>query len=459
MSHDDSGQRGRTLSSDGIERRRLLRTIGGAGVAGLTTGAAGCLGELGGQDSEDGDDGGDGGNESDGGDGSDGSDGGDGSDGETIEITYGVLSPMSGAFSSLGPNQRRGAQLGAQTVNDSDDLNVQVDLVTGDTETSQEPALQAANRVVENEGANFLMGAISSSVAIGLNNFAQENEVIYNPGGAAVPVTGSECNEYVFRAETNTAQIAEAVSAYTVNNLGTNVWFHIADYAYGESVLRRIRSRMEEANPDTNVVGISRSELGADNYDSFISDIRSSEADVAVLGMTGGDLITFVNQANSAGLKSAVDLMSPTMSFQVVRGALGPAAYGTFGGVRYTADTDELDNPQNADFVEAYLSEHDSPPDNFARVGYQSVLMTARGVHEAGSSNPADVIDALSGLEMDTILGSNQFRECDHQATNPTWMGELTEPSGGSGPADVNLISKVEGGNAILPCEETGCEL
>ncbi len=457
MPHGDNNRGSGTGGSDAVARRRLLRTLGGAGVAGLATGGAGCLGELGGQDSEDGDGDGDGdGNQSDG---SDGSDGDDGDDGETIEITYGVLSPMSGAFSSLGPGQRQGARLGIQTVNESDDLNVQIEAAYEDTETAQEPALQAANRVVENEGADFLMGAISSSVAIGLNNFAQENEVLYNPGGAAVPVTGSECNEYVFRAETNTAQIAEAVSAYTVNNLGTNVWFHIADYAYGESVLNRVRSRMEEANSDTNVVGVSRSTLGADNYDSFISDIRSSDADVAVLGMTGGDLITFVNQANSAGLKSSVDLMSPTMSFQVVRGALGPAAYGTYGGVRYTADTDELDNQRNADFVDAYQSEHDSPPDNFARVGYQSVLMTARGVHEAGSANPNDVIDALAGLEMDTILGSNQFRECDHQATNPTWMGELTEPSGGSGPADVNLISKVEGPDAILPCEETGCEL
>lgn len=411
-------------------------------MAGLTTGLAGCLGDLGGQGS----------------DGDDGEDGGDGGDGDDISITYGILSPMSGSYSSLGPNQRRGARLGIQTVNENDDLNVQIDGAYEDTETSQEPALQAADRVVQNEGADFLMGAISSSVAIGLNNFAADNEVIYNPGGAAVPITGSECNEYVFRAETNTAQIAEAVAGYTVNNLGTNVWFHIADYTYGESVLSRVRSRMEEENSNLNVVGVSRSELGAGSYDTYISDIRSSDADVAVLGMTGGDLVTFVNQADSAGLKSSVTLMGPTMTFQSVRNALGPAAYGTYGGVRYTADTDELDNAQNEDFVSAYTDEHDSPPDNFARVGYQSVLMTARGVHEAGSSDPQDVIDALGGLEMDTILGTNRFRECDHQAENPTWMGELTEPSGG-GPADVGLISKVEGPDAIPPCEETGCEL
>jgi branched-chain amino acid transport system substrate-binding protein len=374
-------------------------------------------------------------------------------------VTYGVLSPVSGAYSSLGPNQRRGAKLGIKTVNESDELNVEIEGVYEDTETGSEPAVQQANRVVSQDGAQYLMGAISSSVAIALNSFAKDNQVIYNPGGAAVPVTGSQCNEYVFRAETNTAQIAEAVSAYTVNNLGTKVWFHIADYAYGESVLNRVRSRMKDANPDTEIVGTSRSELGASNYDSFISQIRNSDAEVAVLGMTGGDLITFVNQADGQGLKSSVNLMSPTMSFQVVRGALGPAAYGTYGGVRYTADTDELANPQNEAFVQAYQDEYDGAlPDNFARVGYQSIMMTAHGIHEAGTANPSQVKDALAGLEMDTILGTNQFRGCDHQAMNPTWMGELTEPSSGNA-ADVNLVSKVEGADAILPCEETGCSL
>ena len=311
-------------------RRRFLAGIGATGVVGL----AGCLGSIGGG-------------------------GGD-------TVTYGALNPISGAYSSLGPAQRKGSELAVQQINESDEFDVEVDLVTEDTETDPTQAQQAAERLVNRDGADYLVGAISSSVAIALNDFAQSEEVIYNPGAAAVPITGANCNEYVFRFETNTAQVAEAVSEYTVQNLGTKVWFHIADYAYGESVLNRVRARMKQADANLEVVGTSRSQLGASNFDSFISDISNSDAEVAVLGMTGGDLINFVNQANDQGLKEQVNLMSPTMSFQVVRGALGQAAVGTYGGVRYLPKLETGDNQQ---FVQAYREEFEAERGSLARVG------------------------------------------------------------------------------------------
>ncbi len=364
---------------------------------------------------------------------------------------------MSGPYSSLAPGQRNGAKLAIQTLQEDDEFDFEIEGVYKDGQTEDTASVDAARRAVEEDGANFIMGAISSSVALALNELAAEEEVIYNPGGAAVPVTGSGCNEYVFRAETNTAQIAEAVSEYTVNNLGSNVWFHIADYAYGTSVRNRVEARMREANSNLNIVGSTASELGSTNFDTYISQIDNSDAEVVVVGMTGGDLINFTGQAVEAGITEDKDIMAPTMTFQVVRGALGPAAYGLYGGVRYVAD---IDNPKNNTFREAYMNmeETSAPPDNFARVGYQSVMMTAEGIKEAGSTNVDDVIDALEGLEMDSILGTNQFRACDHQALNPTWMGKCVEPDSGE-MADVELLSKVEGPDAMIPCEETECSL
>ncbi|WP_435332735.1 substrate-binding domain-containing protein [Haloarchaeobius sp. TZWWS8] len=407
--------------STGGSRRTFLKAAAGTSTVAL----AGCLGNIG------------------------------GAGGSTDSLTYGVVSPVTGAYKGLGPNQRKGAKLAIEQLQNDDSFEFEVDAVYKDTGTDSTQGTKEAKAAVEKDGANFLMGAISSSVAIAMNKLAKDQQVIYNPGGAAVPVTGSECNEYVFRAETNTAQVAEAVSDYTVNNLGTKVWFHIADYAYGTSVQNRVQKRMEKSSADVEIVGTSKSELGARNFDTYISDIKNSDAEVVVIGMTGGDLITFVQQANDKGLKEQVNLMAPTMTFQVVRGALGSAAYGTYGGVRYVAD---LDVGTNKSFVDAYMNKHDSPPDNFARVGYQSIMMTAEGVKKAGSTNSDDVIDALAGLEMDTILGTNQFRECDHQALNPTWMAELVEPSSGE-MADVKVLKKVEGKDAMIPCSETGCSL
>jgi branched-chain amino acid transport system substrate-binding protein len=346
--------------------------------------------------------------------------------------------------------------MAVEFVNNSDEYDFEISASYDDTEATTGVAQDAARRLVQQEDADYLMGAISSSVALSLNPIAEEQEVIYNPGAAAIPITGSECNEYVFRCETNTAQIAEACAEWTLNNIGSNVWFHIADYAYGRSGLNEWSSRMEAADAEYNQVGVTRAELGASNFDPFISQIANSNADVVVVVSTGGDMVRFLTQADSQGLKDDVDIMTTTGSFQVVRQGTGASSYGVYSGTRYVADVETGDN---LDFAGNFQDEHGAPPDNFARVAYDSIRMTANGIQEAGTTDPVEVKDTLAGLDQSpTLFGTNQFRACDHQAMNPVWVGQMVEPESGE-TADVDLIEQQAGEDVIPPCEDTGCSL
>ena len=404
------------------KRRDLLGAVGATGAAAF----AGCLSNV----------------------------GGTGGGGSVDTVKYGVVNPMTGPYAGLAKEQRKGAKLAVETINDSDEYDFTIEAEYGDTQADEAKGPQEARKIVQQHDASFLMGAISSSVGLALNEFAQEEEIIYSPGAAAIPITGENCNEYVFRAETNTAQIAEACAEWTQKNLGSDVWFHIANYSYGKSVLREFRTRMKESDAPFNEVGVTRAELGAKNFDSFISQMKSSDADVAVIGATGGDLINFIKQAKSQGLDDQMEIMTSTGSFQVVRGALGEAAGGIYSGTRYVP---KIETGDNKEFVSAFEEKHGQQPDSFARVAYDSIRMVANGVREAGSTDPTEVKDTLSGMEMETLYGQNQFRNCDHQAKNPVWVGK-NEYNGGK-MADVKLIKKVGGDEAIPPCDATGCSL
>ncbi|WP_254663209.1 ABC transporter substrate-binding protein [Haladaptatus sp. W1] len=158
--------------------------------------------------------------------------------------------------------------------------------------------------------------------------------------------------------------------------------------------------------------------------------------------------------ANAQGLTDQKKVMTTTGSFQVIRGALGEKADGVYSGTRYVPKIDAGDNQE---FVEAYKSANDSEPGNFARVAYDSIRMVANGIKEAGSTDPDDVADTLGGLKMQSLFGENEFRSCDHQAKNPVWVGQNVYESGPM--ADVKLIEKVSGDDAIPPCDQTGCQL
>ncbi|ELZ02475.1 ABC transporter substrate-binding protein [Natrialba asiatica] len=412
-------------------RRDVLRALAAGSVVGVT-GLAGCVGSP--------------------------DEVGNGDDENFDTVQFGVLEPFTGAFSDLAKERHQGTELAIKQINESDEFDFTIEYDDYDTQLDPATATQRADQAVQSDGAQFLTGCISSSSALAINDFARENEVVYTPGAADVSITGEECNQYVFRFETSTAQIAEVMAQWTADELGDRIVYHIADYAYGESVLEEVETRMESTSDSYERVGVTRSDQGSNDFEAFISQIsnESDEADALVVGMTGSDLAIFLSQARSRGLQNEIPIVTTTGSFRSIRTGAGDGAYDIYSGVRYVP---ELETGDNREFVEAYESEYDGDvPDNFSRVGYESVRMVANGIREAGSRNPTTVAETLPGMEHETIFGPNEFRECDQQASNPVWMGECVDPDSGD-LATVELLEELPGEEAAPDCAETGCDL
>ena len=374
--------------------------------------------------------------------------------GDLGTVTYGALDPLTGPFGALAQNGQKGADLAVRHINESDAYDFEMEIVHEDSKADPATGQRKAQKLVQQDGARYLLGGTSSSVALAINEFALDNEVITNPIGVATNVTRDHCNPYVFRSLASVYQLATPLGTYAANNLGTKAWFHIADYAYGESIQEDTAAAMAAASDDFEQVGFTRSQFGETNFSSFISQVSNSDAEVLVLGMTGGDLINFVKQARGQGLTEQVDIVNNTITQLLIRQALGEDAYDTYGAMRYLYT---LDSPSNNRFVEDFRAEHGAIPDTFAGVNYLSIQMTAKGIQEAGSTDPTEVKDVLPGLEMeDTIVGPTYFRECDHQGVYDVWVSRNVAPESGT-VADIEVLSEVDGETAIYPCGDANC--
>jgi len=394
--------------------------------------------------------------DTEGGDNATSSTGGNASAGASLDIdpvTFGVLNPVSGPFSSLGKAQRQGAELGMRYVNESDEFGFEIEPVYEDTQTDPSTGRQKAQKLVQDDGAQFLAGEVNSSVALAIADYAGQQEVVYASGGAALALTGENCNPYTFRNETNTYQQAVGFVDFAAEELGSRWWLHATDDAYGNSAFNQIERRIEAQNLGVEIVGRTQPETGTDNFGPQISQISNSDAEVLATPQTGGSLIKFMKQADSAGLKGEVDIIGTALFAQVIRSALGEVAAGTYSSTLYSH---KLETGDNQAFVDTYQSEYDTLPGSFSRVGYETIRMTARGIQAAGTADPTQVANALKDFEMPTILGPTAFRACDHQSTNPVWSGEVVAAGEGT---EVNLLNKVSGEDAIRPCEATGCDL
>ena len=446
---DNTSAEDESADTRGVQRRRALRYLGGGALA-ATLGTAGCVQQA--------DDGGstttdagtdDTATEADAGDDTATEGDADGPDGESV--TVGVLVPTSGPSAPLGQAQRQGAELGVQYVNGSDEFGFTIDATFEDTQTDPSTGLQRAQSVVEDDGADYVVGALESSVALAVADYVSDRDVVYTSGAATIELTGENCNENTFRTETNAAQQMAGLVDFVASDLGSNLWIHTTDDTYGNSAVTQIERRIEAQGFDIDVVGRTMPDKGTSNYGPQISSISNSEADVVALPDTGADLVNFMKQASSAGLTDEVDIVGTAIFAQVSRQALGSDAVGTYSSTLYNHT---LETGDNREFVDAYRSEYDGVPGSFARVGYDMVRMTARGIQAAGTSDPVEVRDALAGLDVTTALGTTPFRECDHQAVNPVWTGQVVE---GEEIPGIELLNRVSGDAAIRPCEETGC--
>jgi len=440
-------------------RRSLLKLLGGTGAAGMA-GLAGCAGS--------GDGGSDGGGSGDGdSDGSSG-DGGSGDGGSTSTTTstsssggesvkVGFLHPLTGPLSAGGEAQERGAKIAVSHVNE--DLGGiggrPVEAVYEDTETDPATGREKARKLVENDDVDVLIGAVSGAVSLSVADYAYDAQTIYFPYGGSESITGSECKPTTFRYQYSASQSARAGAKWALENLGTNVWIHFADYSFGQSIRDTWRAAMEESGIDHNVVNVTKTPLGTSDYSSYISQIQSSEADWVLQAFSGSDAINFLKQAEQFGMKESVDIMSSLNAYQPLRQGAGTAAVGTYGLIRYNR---RYDSPENQALIDRHVAAYDTPPTDHALNMWTCLRLYAKGVDQAGSLELGDVIPALEGMESEEPMGPVTLRACDHQAVRDYPIGEIVEPTDYEWP-DLKINATLPGDQITESCEESQCDM
>lgn len=426
-------------------RRRFLKIGGAAGAVGLT-GLAGCTGGSG-------NGGGSGGTTEGGSTPTPTSTSTGGGGGGSESVTFGAIHPITGPYGALAQFQKQGVDLAVKSINDAGMLDGKATAVHMDSQLDPQTGRQAAKQLVEEQGVDVLIGCISSSVGEVVADYAASQNVPYMCGTAANTITMDNCKRTTFRYEMRAQQTGVATTPWAVSNFGTNVWIHNADYAWGNSVGKAWSEQAQAASSDVKILGHTKSDLGATDFSSYISQISASDADWVATGLNGGDAVNFLKQASSYGLKGTVDIVSPTNAFQFIRKAAASAATGTYATIRYF---EKFDSQANKDFASQFRDAYGNPPDNFAHVEWVDAHMYAKAVAQAGSTKPGDVIPALEQVEYDGPMGKVSYRACDHQAARPVNLGKITPPEEYDWPS-IQVMETVSAQDAITPCEQTGC--
>lgn len=250
-----------------IERRDVLKGIGGTGVVGL----AGCISQSGG----DGDNGGDG---------TDGTDGteaetGDGNGGGDFTAKLGVLLPLTGDLASVGTSIRDGAIL-PKKVLDGEDIPIGIDQQVEDSQTDPQAAVNTANSLV-NSGYPMVSGPASSGVNMQVTQeaFIPNGVIGCSPSSTSPNVTDLDDNDLVFRTAPSDAlqgQVMAQVGSEELDASSTSVMFVNNDY--GQALTN---SFVDAFGGDVNSEVAFRKEKSS--YTSELSDAMGDSPDMLVI--------------------------------------------------------------------------------------------------------------------------------------------------------------------------------
>ncbi|WP_374249962.1 ABC transporter substrate-binding protein [Xanthobacter sp.] len=340
-------------------------------------------------------------------------------------IKIGLTGPFTGGSSSMGVSMRDGVKLAVEEVNKAGGvLGRPLQLIERDDEAKNEVGVQIAQELINKEGVVATLGYINTGVALASQRFYQEAEipVINNVAtGTLISkqfVPPDNKNNYIFRTSANDAIQSAMIAEEAVKRQGFKKPAILADSTnYGQLG----RADLVKALATMGVKPVAEEKFNIGDTDMTAQLLRAKEAgaDVILTYAIGPELAQIANGMAKLGWKVPM-IGSWTLS---MANFIDTAGANGNGAMMPQTFIQLPDTPKRKAFIEAYQAAYKidrMPSPVSAAQGYDSVLLLAAAIKQAGSTDGRKVRDALENLntkvEGVVTVYDKPFSATDHEA-------------------------------------------
>jgi branched-chain amino acid transport system substrate-binding protein len=375
---------------------------------------------------------------------------------EATTIKVGFPVPLTGPYGAEAQDQVRAAQVAVAEFNETGGLRGRrAELLVRDDKLNPGEAATRALELIENDKVDFMVGSLSASVQLAVNNVTKVRKVLYNSISQSDAINeAKEFSRYTFHEALNPHMTGGAVGRYAFSKYGKRVVFLTADYAYGHEMVRAFQAAGKAMGIET--LADIRHPLGATDFSALLPRIQALKPDVLVISNFGRDQQIALKQATDFGLKKSMKIVAPILLY-TGRIAAGAQAFdGVVGGTSYywgLEKTIPSAKAFNDRFRKMYNGRVPSDYGSLAYAGVKTFLMAARQV---GTTDPEAVIPAMEALKYDYYKGPEYYRKCDHQAVQSVLIIESKNAPPGD-PDVFNILAIDQLSEADLrSCKELG---
>jgi branched-chain amino acid transport system substrate-binding protein len=355
-------------------------------------------------------------------------------------VTVGVITDQSGALAIYGSHINRGVPIGFAYATGSDvqgdglsapeqtymldDCEIRV--IFKDDQSNAELSATAARELVEVEGAEIIIGSVSSGVTATLQEIARENNVILIAApAAATDLTGSTFDPNTFRASRSNYQDGMAICDQFVNNDGYETFVQIApDYSFGYGGAQAYEDACTFFGGEFLQETVF-APADTTDFTSYMTPLAESGADAFLVTWAGGGFVPLLQTAIDLSVINENTVLGSPFVDNVVMPAFFGNAVGTTSVILYHYGAPS--NAANDYLVANQAAVGGTTPDLFDADGMNAAIMVVEALKASGGAADADSLKAaLEGLSFEGPKGLIEIRAEDHMAIQDMYVVTLT---------------------------------
>jgi len=308
-------------------------------------------------------------------------------------LKIGYLLDFTGALAAFGPDEENAIKLAIKEINDAGGvLGKPMEAVKGDSATDKDIGVAEANRLVDIEHVQAIVGSLASGVTLavaegvtGPKNILQISNASTSPA-----LTKANDNDFLFRTPISDAAQGQ-VLAKLVQDLGyTKVCTMYVNNAYGQGLSENFAA----AYTGTVTAQVSHADQTAAT--TYLSELNKCVADgpeaLVAISYPKGQADVYLKEALENKLIDKFVFVDGTKDDKMFT-QLG---WESFDGMSGTAPGALPPSDFTQKFEDLYKTEYGSLFQTpFVREAYDAVMVIALAAEKAGSTDPTAIRDAL----------------------------------------------------------------
>jgi len=330
-------------------------------------------------------------------------------------IRLGGTLAESGKLARTASLYVQGRSLAVDLINASGGVDVggvpnQIELVQFDDQSDPDLAVRLYQQLVEQENVNFLLGPYSSGLVIPTSAIAEQfNLPMVEGGGASTNIFNRGFKNVFGTLPAGQNYLQNAIKLFSESANAKTMALIYSDDAFSTNVAEGARGWAKQFG--VKIVVDEKYGDGQTEFGSLIAKLKDANPDVVMSANHLAEMLAFVPQARSLGLKSDMVFTVGTSNSDFL--ALGDVAEGVFGVTPWlpTQATTGDTFGSAVDYAKLFKDRFGSVPEYHSASGSVEILTYKKAIEAAGSLDPSAVRDALANIKFDSFYGSISFED------------------------------------------------